>query len=95
MRLPFRHTGIRHQYRAVYYSRVGYSRKRRLRGMVHTTPKRTTHRFLTEREDDRVHPLGLTPLLRDYIEVYKKGLDVSGTIRQGLTAKYAKYANGK
>jgi integrase len=35
-------------------------------------------RLLTERDDDRLRPLGLTPTLADYIGVYTQQLEVSG-----------------
>lgn len=35
-------------------------------------------RLLTERDDDRLRPQGLTPTLGDYIAVYTRQLDVSG-----------------
>ena len=35
-------------------------------------------RLVTERADDRLRPLGLTPTLADYIGVYTQQLDVSG-----------------
>ena len=35
-------------------------------------------RLVTERADDRLRPLGLTPTLADYIVVYTKQLEVSG-----------------
>ena len=35
-------------------------------------------RLTTERADDRLRPLGLTPLLADYIEVHLQALAVSG-----------------
>lgn len=47
-------------------------------------------RLVTERADDRLRPLGLTPTLTDYIGVYTKQLEVSGK-RSGTVAKERGY----
>lgn len=62
-----------------------------LTGASFTEAKADYDRLRVERADDRLRPLGLTPMLRDYYEdTYKAQLDASGK-RASSTAKEKSY----